>query len=159
MVTSAKPSLCTRNEYVVISARVYLDNDTTKNGRSWIVSLCADRAEEPITQLAYRFGRDGTADITVFANSTNKFSIFDEDDGPHSGTEIIWFQRNNYRYYMTRATGQGIGVDVFVFHGSAQVGHFTTGFDDSQILSKIEISFDRVKSPVVQIRRPLNSLN
>jgi hypothetical protein len=156
IVSTHHESLCREGEHVVLSAQVHaLNAKGAPVGPQQLVSLCADRQQEPFQTLAYRFGNVGTTDITVVATPSQKFMIADEGYDPHSGADIIWFSRGPFNYYVSHNTGQALGVEVFVFKNGVRIADFSTGFDDTKFFSEVEMDFDQVKSPIF-IKRPPN---
>jgi hypothetical protein len=152
-------TLCKDGEHVVLSARVQLYSAQNElGGPEKLVSLCADRAKEPFSALAYRFGDENAADITITATPRSKFLIADVWDGPHSGNNIVWFRRGPYVYYVLQATGQGQGVYVDVFKNGKRITELGTGADDARVLRGAEIDFEHVRSPIFAKKAPSDRL-
>ena len=154
------PSPCNSGEYVVLSAKVrVVDAKGDPSGPEKLVSLCADRPQEPFASLTYRLGDPGAPDISVTATSANKFMIADEGYSPHDGADVVWFRQGAFNYYVSEATGQGVGVNVYVYKNGAKIADLGTGFDETKIFNGIPIAFDRVRSPIFLKRSPTDAIN
>ncbi|MGO4869028.1 MAG: hypothetical protein ACLPGW_00200 [Roseiarcus sp.] len=152
-------SLCKTEEYVVLSADVQaISADHTAFGHHRLVSLCADRPTEPFSTLAYRFGDAGAPDVTIMATPTDKFRLADDSYGPHDGADIVWFKRGPFSYYVSLSTGQGLGVDIYVFKNGKRIAEFGTGFDETKFYNGTSIDFDNVKSPIFVKQEPEDKL-
>jgi hypothetical protein len=159
-MAAGRVSLCKNGEYVVLSAEVQaVSAEHAPFGPQKLVSLCADRPTEPFLTLAYRFGDAGAPDITILATSTDKFALADEAYGPHDGADIVWFKSGPFSYYVSESTGQGLGVEIYVFRNGKRIAEFGTGFDDNKFYQGIGIDFDHVKSPIFVKREPVDQID
>lgn len=151
------PSHCRADEHAVLDAWMGPVRATesgwhsTRQGK--LLSLCADRLQEPFSRLSYRYGVPGQPDLEVVASATAKFSIDSRPTSPHTGNDLVFFRRGPYTYYVAIATAQGTGVSLHVFKGASKVAsHFSGNAAGTDYrLGPAEIDFDAPspRSPVI----------
>lgn len=119
--SGAPPSHCTASEYAVVDAWMG-DVVATPGGwrntrRGKLLSLCADRREEPFQKLTYRYGAPGQVELTAEAKGRAKFFVASTQTSPRTGDDLVFFKKGHFTYYIAMATGQGHGVSLMVFQG------------------------------------------
>lgn len=150
------PSHCTAHEYSVINAwmgEVFRTEAGWRNTqRGKLLSLCADKPNEPFSKLTYRYGIPGRVELEVVASERSRFNIDSRPTSPHTGNDIIFFRKGSYTYYVAIATAQGSGVSLFVFKGTNRVAsHFSgnkAGTDFQIGPAEIEFNTRTPLSPV-----------
>lgn len=121
-----------------------------------ILSLCANRAQEPITRLIYRYGAPGRVELEQVADAAHPFGLFSRSTGPRMGEDTLFFSVKGFTYYVSQATGMGSGVSLRVFQNGRQLVDLFSGNDpDADFASgPATIAFDRPMSPVVRKQTP-----
>lgn len=151
---------CTIDEFSLLNAR--LSRVERRHGNllmtptGKVVSLCVDKASEPYSRIAYRFGKPGRVEFERIGTRNRRFSIYARSTSPHTGEEGVFFQVGRASYYVTIGTGQGSGASVVVFEGNKMAGEFFSGFEagvDFQ-LGPADIFYGRARSPVFVVESP-----
>jgi hypothetical protein len=123
-----------------------------------ILSICADRPEEPFSLVAYRFGAIGKVEFERVATKTSPFHVFEREDTPHTGDAILFFSVGPYTYCVSEATGQGSGVSLTVLKAGQEVVSLFSGNDRGTDYEAglLDLSFTQNKSPVLRAFTPKN---
>lgn len=166
LASAATPSHCKPGEHAIVTAWMGQVKPTSggwrnsKNGK--VVSLCADRKAEPFSAVTYRYGLPGKVELEVVATPQNRFGIASVSTLPRVGSDVVFFRRGEYTYYVAIATGMGSGVSLAVFQGQKQiVDHFSGNEpDDDYQLGPAEIRFEppNARSPVLVFAKPAHKL-
>jgi hypothetical protein len=165
---AAPPSHCTASEYSIVNAwmgEVHATDGGWRNSRNGkFLSLCADSQSEPFTTVTYRYGVLGQVEFEAVATPRNKFEIASIVATPHSGDDVVFFQKGDYTYYVAIATGMGSGVSLYVFKGAKKIAsHFSGngGAGEDYQLGPAEIDFvsNRSLSPVLIPGKPRHALD
>lgn len=155
------PTHCKSGEFSYLNARmakiVYSPKryDLVKNGK--VLSICADKEEEPFGMIAYRYGKPGAVELEEIATANRKFNVFSIEDSP-VGNNIIFFNKGNFTYYVSEATNQGHGVHLFVYKSGKRVFKLFSG-NDAGIdyeAGLIGINFENPSSLVLKRLKPRN---
>lgn len=164
---AAPPSHCTADEYSIVNAWMGAVNATgggwrnSKNGK--LLSLCADKKTQPFTAITYRYGAQGKVELEVQATPQNKFKFAAVASAPRSGNDVLFFEKGDYTYYVSIATGMGSGVSLYVFKGMKKiVSHFSGNEQDEDYqLGPAEIDFlaKHSPSPVLMAAKPRHTLD
>ena len=117
-----------------------------------ILSICADRANEPVTSLAYRFGAIGKVELENVAKKSSPFYVFSRGGTPHSGDAVLFFTIGQYVYCVSEATGQGSGISLTVLTGGREVVSLFSGDDrDTDYETRlIDLWFGPSRSPALR---------
>jgi hypothetical protein len=94
-----------------------------------VLSICADRPEEPFNLITYRFGKIGNIELERVATQSSPFHIFERATSPHTGEAILFFSAGPYTYCVSEATAQGSGISLSVFKSGREVASFFSGND------------------------------
>lgn len=86
-----------------------------------LLSLCADRREEPFSKIAYRYGKLGKPEMEAIATPASRAGIFNRQTTPHTGEDIVFFKNGPYTYYVVIAGGQAHGVTLLAFKGEKKL--------------------------------------
>jgi hypothetical protein len=138
---------CLTNEFAVANAwmgTIQATDAGWKNSRTGkLLSLCADKKNEPFEKLVYRYGEPNKIEFEIVATESHKFGIFNRSTSRHTGEDLIFFSRGKYTYYVAIATGQGHGIALHVFKGNKRIfKRFSGNFDDEDFsLGPAEIDF------------------
>lgn len=155
------PTHCKTNEYVHLNARMASD-ETDVNGHHLnnknkkILSICTDKDKEPFSRVIYRYGEIGNIELEKTATATNRFYLYENAEGPHTGEDIIFFKNNGYTYYVIKATGQGNGVSLLVYKSKKLMLNLFSGTGDGSDFEYgvAEINVNKNSSPVFSIKTP-----
>lgn len=163
---AAPPTHCKPGEHAIVDAWMGKVKPTdggwrnSKNGK--VVSLCADRKAEPFSAVTYRYGNPGKVELEVIATPQNRFGIASVSTSPRTGSDLVFFRRGEYTYYVAMATGMGSGVSLVVFQGQKKiVDHFSgNDRDEDYQMGPAEIRFEpqRAFSPVLVAAKPAHAL-
>lgn len=155
----AIPSLCKPAEVVLANARLLRVDRASSNGtpREKTVSLCADRENEPIGRLVYRFGTLSVTEAEIVASRQQKAGIFiQSDEGAHIGVIGIVFYAKSYSYVVSEGVGMANGgLRLSVYKSTRRVAEFSSLEYESNIGS---ITTDVPRSPVFKRIRPIEPL-
>lgn len=166
LASAAPPSHCKAGEHAIVDAWMGKVKPTsggwrnTKDGK--VVSLCADRKAEPFSAVTYRYGVPGKVELEVVATPQNRFGIASVSTVPRVGSDVVFFRRGEYTYYVAIATGMGSGVTLAVFQGQKQiVDHFSGNERDEDYQlgpAEIRIEPPKAHSPVLVFAKPAHAL-
>lgn len=155
------PSHCRSGEFAYLNAKMSRVVKKPDGGYSLVpagtvLSLCADRKEEPFHSLAYRYGPVGHVALERVASTKDPFNIFTRSTSPHTGENLIFFSAGGYNYYVTEAIGQGSGVGLSVFKsGRKVVDLFSGNKRDVEFEAELlDINFDTAASRIFEIAEP-----
>jgi hypothetical protein len=155
---------CSPDQFAVVNARLgsvdHLKSQLqghlviARNGR--VLSLCADKPEEPFGKLVYRYGPIGSIELETTASSTSKFGIYTASTSPHTGVDIVFFSIGRFTYYVLTAIGQGNGVSLMVFDSRRKVLDLFSGNDSGIdfVLGPAYMTFVHPSSPIFRSKRP-----
>ena len=150
---AAPPSHCLAGEYSIVNAwmgEIHATEGGWRNSRNGkFLSLCADKKAEPFTTVAYRYGMLGRVEFEAVATPREKFKIASVQDTPHSGSDMVFFQKGDYTYYVAIAGGMGSGVSLYVFKGPKKISDHFSGNEEGEDyqLGPAEIDFLPSRSP------------
>ena len=154
---SSVPSHCSATETVFLTAKTKRINQTAKEttftDTGKIVSLCADRAKDPIGKLTYRFGPIGTVEMEHVATPANKLGKASIQSAPRVSEDLYFFSKGNFTYYVIVAGGMGSGVSLLVFNGNKRIVNLFSGTEES---SDFQISHALNANSVLTERKPLH---
>lgn len=164
------PTHCRSDEFTYLDARMatieYRDKADRAEGYSLIkngkvLSLCADKQQEPFGKLAYRYGRIGKVELENVATPSNRFEIFSQSTSPHTGENVISFSRGNFTYYITEAIGQGHGISLYVFKSGQKILDLFSGTGEGTDYQSglIEMDFHKSSSPIFLVAPPKDNLS
>lgn len=158
------PTHCTAAERTFISAKMQKVH-TSKGGITYsptgkVLSICINSQGQAITQMTYRYGVLGNVEFEQSASTVSKFAIFTRSTSPHTGENIISFNKGSFRYYVTDALGQGSGVSLVVFGSGKKITDLFSGTDEGTDFYSLrdEFDFDAIKSPVLVKKAPVDDL-
>ena len=158
------PTHCSAAERTFISAKMQKVH-TAKAGITYsptgkVLSICINPQGPVITQMSYRYGAPGQVEFEQVALPTSKFAILTRSTGPHTGENIIGFNKGSFHYYVSEAMGQGSGVSLVVFsHGKKIVDLFSGNAAGEDFVSlQDDFDFDAIKSPVLVKKAPVDDL-
>lgn len=145
------PTHCKSDEFSYLNAIMHKDlsNDAGK-----ILSLCADKKEEPIGKLVYRYGAIGKVEMEQVATNANKFGLSTQSDsGSHAGLISISFGKEEYIYEVSEGMGMTTGIRLSVYHSGNQIlGLVSNDYYESVMVT---INFEKASSPIFKIANPL----
>lgn len=159
--TPGLPTHCASDEFAYLNATMgHISHDAkgqmvlTKNGK--VLSLCADRANEPYGKFTYRYGAVGNVELERSASVKNKFSTYGRSTSPRTGENIFFFSIGINTYYVTEATGQGNGVSLYVFKSGKPLAYLFSGtvLGTDFELGPAAASAGSAGSPVFRIQQP-----
>jgi hypothetical protein len=151
------PTHCNSGEFAYLNAKMYreikgeLGNDTGK-----ILSLCADKSEEPFGKFIYRYGAIGKVEMEQIATTSDKFGLSTQSDNDsHAGAASISFSKGKYIYEVSEAMGMaGFGVRLSVYEAGKPIlslisaHHYEPGI--------IRINFDKASSSIFKLVKSVN---
>lgn len=159
------PTHCTAAEKTFISARMQKVH-TSKAGITYsptgkVLSICINAQGKSITQMTYRYGPPGNVELEQVASPTSRFAIFTRSTSPHTGENIIGFNKGSFHYYVSDALGQGNGVSLVVFDNGKRITDLFSGTDEGTdfVSLRDEFDFNAIKSPVLVRKAPVDHLN
>lgn len=130
----ATSSHCKSGEFDLLSAELSSKNQKSgalkNNGK--VVSLCADRAKEPFSSVAYRFGKIGSVELEKVATPQNVFFISNEMTGPRMGQNIVHFNSGDITYYVVQGTGMARGVGLYVFRSGKILAEMLSDMEEGR---------------------------
>jgi hypothetical protein len=87
-------------------------------------------------------------------------AIFTRSTTPHTGENIIGFNKGSFHYYVSDALGQGSGVSLVVFDNGKKITDLFSGNDEGTDFYSLrdEFDFDAIKSPVLVRKAPVDDL-
>ena len=161
------PSHCNAAERTFISAKMQKIHTSsagiTYSPSGKVLSICINPEGKSITQMIYRYGAPGNIELEQVASTSARFGIFTRSTSPHTGENIISFNRGSFHYYVTEALGQGRGISLIVYgNGKKLVDLFSGTEQDVDFVSlgdDFEFDFDAIKSPVLVKRAPVDRLD
>jgi len=143
------PSHCVSGEAVFLSAKMKRVIRTAK-GTSYqdtgkILSLCADKPEDPIGRLSYRYGPVGKVEMERVATTASRFGTATESSGPRSADTTYFFEIGNYGYYISVASGMASGVGLDVYQNDKRILELFSGTDsDVDFFKNDDLAADAV---------------
>jgi hypothetical protein len=154
---SSVPSHCSASETVFLTAKMKRINqsakETTFTDTGKIVSLCADRAKDPIGKLTYRFGPVGKVEMEHVASPSNKLGNASIQTGPRMSEDLYFFSKGNFTYYIIVAGGMANGVSLLVFDGNKRIVNLFSGTEESR---DFQLSHTLNANTVLTQRKPLH---
>lgn len=152
---SSVPSHCSANETVFLTAKMKRINQSSKGitytDTGKIVSLCADRAKDPIGKLTYRFGPIGKVELEHIASPSSKLGNASIQSAPRVSEDFYFFSKGNFTYYIVVAGGMGSGVSLLVFNGNKRIVNLFSGTEES---SDFRLSHTLDAKSVLTQRKP-----
>lgn len=124
------PTLCKSDEFPYLNAKMQKIEYNYNKLLNWVykliktekvLSLCADKNEEPFGKFVYRYGTIGNVEMEYVASKTHKISTSFLMPVPHVGEIVFFFSNGKYNYYVTQATGQGSGIALIVFKSGNKI--------------------------------------
>ena len=158
----ATSSHCKSGEFDLLSAELSSKNQKSgalkNNGK--VVSLCADRAKEPFSSVAYRFGKVGAVELEKVATPQNVFFISNEMTGPRMGQNIVHFNSGDITYYVVEGTGMARGVGLYVFRSGKILAEMLSDMEEGRDFTSNlgEVDFEKAKSQVFKIKKAKDPL-
>lgn len=149
---------CKSKEVVYLNARMYRENKgALGNDTGKILSLCADKNQEPFTKFVYRYGAIGNVEMEEVATPANRFGLsWQSDPDVHAGEQSISFKREKYIYEVSEGMGMAaFGIRLTVYKSGKPILCLISGTDYDR--STTEINFDTASSPVFKGVKPLKS--
>lgn len=155
-------SLCRPGEFTYLNASLATVVHPEAGGykllpkQGKLVSLCADKPQEPFNKLVYRFGTAGKVELEQTATRQNPFAIYTRSTTNRTGENIFSFTRSGYTYYVVEATGMGSGVSLMAYHKGKRILDMFSGNEagvDFE-LGELELDFTRPRSSVLQRKAP-----
>jgi hypothetical protein len=129
------PSHCLPGETVFLSAKMKRTLNTPKGlifkDTGKILSLCADKPQDPISKLTYRYGPTGSIELERAATKSNKFGYAELALGNKVSIDAYFFDIGEFTYYVTIAGAMGSGISLEVYRGDKQVFDLFSGNDDT----------------------------
>lgn len=149
------PSHCLPGETVFLSAKMKRVINTPKQliyrDTGKILSLCADKAKDPISKLTYRYGPIGSIELERSATRSNKFGYAELALGDRVSIDAYFFDIGEFAYYVTVAGAMGSGISLEVYRGDKQIVDLFSGNDDTtDFYFPLLVKAD----PVIQERKP-----
>lgn len=136
-------SHCKQGEFAYLNANMhevhyprYKTEEERRTKPGWVLqrtdkvlSICADRPEEPFNLITYRFGKIGNIELERVATKSSPFHVFERATSPHTGEVILFFSVDPYTYCVSEATAQGSGISLTVLKSGREVASFFSGND------------------------------
>ena len=158
------PTHCTAAERTFITAKMQKVH-TSKAGTTFsptgkVLSICINPQGQTITQMTYRYGVPGNVEFEQSASTSSKFAIFTRSTTPHTGENVIGFNKGNFHYYVSESLGMGSGVSLIVFGNGKRITDLFSGNNEGTDFFSLqdEFDFDAIKSPVLVRRAPVDDL-
>jgi len=151
------PSHCRDDEHVYLNAK--MDYEPSPQGarlskkRGIVLSICANRNEEPISVLAVRHGLIGTPELELIGDSNKKIKIFLERVGPSMALQIFIFSIGRRTYIISEGVGLENGISFRAIEGKKTMSY---GKSSEYQHGTLEIDFKDPKSPLFIRKRPRN---
>lgn len=155
---TATESLCKPGEVVLVNARLLPPGMAPQDPRAeeYAVSLCADSEQEPIRQLAYRFGAQGATALEIAASAQAQAGVFRQSDNDaHLGVIGVVFYAKPYVYVVSEGLGMASGLTLSVYKDTRRVAAFSSPDYVSRLAT---LSPDAPKSPVFKRVKPMEPL-
>lgn len=159
------PSHCTAAERSFISAKMQKVH-TSKAGIAYsptgkVLSICINVQGKTITQMRYRYGVPGNVEFEEVASASARMGIFTRSTSPHTGENIISFNKGSFHYYVTEALGQGKGISLIVYSNGKRITDLFSGTDEGTDFVSLQddFDFDQIKSPVLVKKAPVDPLD
>src|SRR5665647_1605910 len=158
------PTHCTAAERTFISAKMQKvhtsKGNITYSPTGKVLSICINPQGQAITQMTYRYGPPGNVEFEQSASTASKMAIFTRSTTPHTGENIIGFNKGSFHYYVSDALGQGSGVSLVVFDNGKKITDLFSGNDEGTDFYSLrdEFDFDAIKSPVLVRKAPVDDL-
>lgn len=161
---SALPSHCKANEHAYLNAKmasVVRQKDggyqlKAKNGK--LLSICADKVQEPFGKLVYRYGAPGKIELEQVATKAAPFDIYTRSTTSHTGENILAFRKNGYTYYVVEALGMGSGVSLMVYHTGKRVVDLFSGNEPGVDFEAglLDLNFEKTASGIFRHKQPID---
>lgn len=123
-----------------------------------LLSLCTEGQGESTTKLAYRYGKLKHPEIEAVATRRSKFRIYSGSTTPHTGEDIVFFDKGPFTYYVVVATGQGHGTSLYTYKGNKRIGLQRSGFEEGVAYQQGPAAYDffdrRNRIPVAVWSKP-----
>ena len=133
--TATFPSHCLPSETVFLSTKMKKVINTPKQmiykDTGKILSLCADKAKDPISKLTYRYGPIGSIELERIATRSNRFGYAEFALGDRVSIDAYFFDIGEFAYYVTVAGAMGSGISLEVYRGDKQIVDLFSGNDDT----------------------------
>lgn len=158
------PTHCTAAERTFISAKMQKvhtsKGNITYSPTGKVLSICINSQGQAITQMTYRYGVLGNVEFEQSASTVSKFSIFTRSTTPHTGENVIGFNKGNFHYYVSESLGMGSGVSLIVFSNGKRITDLFSGNNEGTDFFSLqdEFDFDAIKSPVLVKKAPVDDL-
>jgi hypothetical protein len=152
------PSLCRPGEFVLATGQMLrIDNDASeRRSKKKVVSVCADRKDEPYEKLVYRFGAPAALESEIVASGDHKAGIYmDSDSGAHVGAIAIVFYAGPYSYVLSEALGMADGLTLLVYRHNVRLAAFSSVTYESNMTS---IDASAPKSATFRRTKPIEPM-
>lgn len=163
-------SHCKQGEFAFLNANMqevryprYKTEEERRTKPVWILqrtdkvlSICADRPEEPFNLITYRFGKIGNIELERVATQSSPFHFFERATSPHTGEVILFFSAGPYTYCVSEATAQGSGISLTVLKSGREVASFFSGNDRGIDYEAGLFELNQDGSPAFKEFRPKN---
>ena len=164
---SSLPTHCKQNEFAYLNAlmankKFFKERDgyrpyaRVKNGK--VLSICADKENEPLNLITYRYGAIGKVEIEINGTVENQFSIYNQQTTLRTGEDILFFKTGGFTYYVTQATGQGSGIGLKVYKNGKQVVNLISEDPKDFESNLFFINFSDASSPVFVLQEPFDPI-
>jgi hypothetical protein len=126
-----------------------------------VLSICINPQGKTITQMSYRYGVLGNVEFEQMASASDRMGIFTRSTSPHTGENVISFNKGSFHYYVTDSMGQGSGISLIVYSNGKRVTDLFSGnYEGTDFVSlKDDFDFDEIKSPVLVKKAPVDKLD
>lgn len=153
---SSLPSHCKANEYTYLNAKMASASTRKKTGR--ILSICADKAQEPFGKLIYRYGAIGKVELEQVATPGRPFYIFNRDLTPRVGYNVLFFTNYGYTYYVKEAYAMGSGITLSVYHKGKRIVDLVSGQERGVDFEAglIDLNFLEASSLILRRKAPID---
>jgi hypothetical protein len=141
---AALPSLCSQGEVTILSARL-------APGR--LLSLCADREEEPYGSFGVRVGEPSAIELESYASEQTRFVLSYDTTHNNVNAEVVWFNQRNNTYC--------VSVGIIMARGVTFAAYDEKGKLLYSQFSGTEEGRDFIRGPDIAtfgVRRPISPL-
>jgi hypothetical protein len=151
---STFPTHCTPEEFAFLNAKFDHLTGGTPIENPKLLSLCADKPDEPFGRFTYRYGTLGKVELEHVGTATDKFLIHNRATTNRTGEFIFGFSKGAFTYYVVEHSGMARGVSVLVLKSGKKVSELYSGLDWAAYETNLaHIEFDKASSPVFVTRR------
>ena len=139
---------CSADETVLLNGQVG-NLDGERFSSKGLLSLCAQPAKPPYTQVTYRYGSHNV-DMAFSAPKDGEMFRESQQILPRAGVDVLYFRKGDFTYALTDCNGMHCGVRTFrlmVFKGKRLMAALSA--DPDKFERNIDF-LDEIKGPPIK---------